>query len=124
MPRGINSETRRRQRRVASALRRDHSATAQVQVPLAPDARVLVDDAVFGDGGGRCLGVGVRVAAAVVPVVAAGVAVVLVAVFAAGVGVGGVGGGGAEFSGPVGAADVQGGAGDEVFGFGAGEEAA
>jgi hypothetical protein len=117
MPRSINGETRRRQRRVARALRRDHAAPAQVQVALAPDARVLVDDAVFGDGigigGGRLglgLGVVAVVAVAVVPVVAAGVAVVVVAVLVDGgvVVVGVVGGGGvvAELAGPIGAADV------------------
>ena len=111
MPSSINSKARRRQRRIASALRRDDSAATQVQVPLAPDARVLVDDAVLWDGGGRLgLGVGVVavVAVAVVPVVAAGVAVVVVAVLVTGGGGGVAGGvaGIAELPGPVGAADV------------------
>lgn len=61
MSRGINGKARRRQRRIARALRRDHAAAAQVQVPLAPDARALVDDAIFGDSIGTGLFVSVSV---------------------------------------------------------------
>jgi hypothetical protein len=91
MPSSINSKARRRQRRIASALLRDDSAATQVQVPLAPDARAFVDDAVFGDSVGSRLAVTAAVAVAVfrvrrMAVVAAGTA--------------------ASLPGPIGAADV------------------
>ena len=65
MPSSINSKARRRQRRIASALRRDNPAAAQVQVPLAPNARAFVDNAVFGDSVGSRLAMAVLVAVAV-----------------------------------------------------------
>jgi hypothetical protein len=50
MPSSIDSKASRGQSRIASALGRDNPTAAQVQVSLTPDARALVDDAVFGDG--------------------------------------------------------------------------